>query len=218
MSLDTGLGRIAGGSLEGTRKIPSLRILCLDLCARHISRLENLGHMPLNMYLDMLERAHTTVTPEIVSTLEQHNPTLLCRETDVGYWKPVVEGHILRRYVPAPFAARLSEMERHHAALQALLDHASGGSGGGSGDDGGSSSGAQKEAAALAALHALSAAPMPLRLMQEAGVVKPVSKLRKFAGSGPRAQEVRRCFEKERQQQLRPAARSQIALENPLKE
>eukprot|EP00953_Heterococcus_sp_UTEX-ZZ885_P018800 10503-Heterococcus_DN1.PRE.2 len=79
------------GSQSGA--VPSLKILALDVCAKHINYLSDLANMPLLEYQELLARANTRATPEIVARLERNNPGFVCAETDESFWKLAVGKH-----------------------------------------------------------------------------------------------------------------------------
>jgi hypothetical protein len=66
-------------------------------------KLEDLGGMPADLYLDLIKRARSRITPELVARLEAANPYLQCQETDIGYWKEATQKHLLARKVAPPF-------------------------------------------------------------------------------------------------------------------
>jgi hypothetical protein len=48
---------------------------------------------PLLEYQELLARANTRATPEIVARLERNNPGFVCAETDESFWKLAVGKH-----------------------------------------------------------------------------------------------------------------------------
>lgn len=111
---------IGGGSLAKTEKLPSLKLRCLDLCARHLDRLGNLGDMPTEMFIDLLQRAKGKATPDIVQRLQDENMRLMCKEVDGAFWRQAVDGHILRRMVPAPGPVLVKRVNDHKEDLAQL--------------------------------------------------------------------------------------------------
>eukprot|EP00752_Nemacystus_decipiens_P013435 g11898.t1 len=111
---------IGGGSLGRTEQLPSLKLLCVDLCARHLDRLSDLGDLPTEVFIDLLKRAKEKATPELVKRLQDINERLWCEEVDIAFWKQAVEGHILRRTVPAPGPVMVSRVNEHKERLDVL--------------------------------------------------------------------------------------------------
>ncbi|CAM9765691.1 unnamed protein product [Choristocarpus tenellus] len=95
----------------------------LSICfPRHLDRLGNLGDIPTEMFIDLLRRAKDKATPELVQALQDENENLLCEEVDVAFWKTAVDGHILRRSIPAPGPILIKRVEEQKAALQGLIE------------------------------------------------------------------------------------------------
>ncbi|CAM9835852.1 unnamed protein product, partial [Discosporangium mesarthrocarpum] len=113
---------IGGGALAKTERIPSLKLRCLDICARYLDRLGDLGYMPSEMFIDLLKRAKDKATPDLVQALQNENEHLLCEEVDVAFWKLAVESHILRRSIPAPGPVLIEQTNELKAALLQLMD------------------------------------------------------------------------------------------------
>ncbi|CAM9892841.1 unnamed protein product, partial [Ascophyllum nodosum] len=120
--IGNGTATIGGGSLGRTEQMPSLKLLCLDLCARHLDRLSNLGDMPTEMFIDLLNRAKDKATPELVQRLQDVNERLLCKDVDVVFWKRAVDEHILRRMIPAPGPVLVERVNDHKERLTELIE------------------------------------------------------------------------------------------------
>eukprot|EP00904_Undaria_pinnatifida_P003576 jgi/Undpi1/13219/HiC_scaffold_8.g02881.m1 len=75
--IGNGAATIGGGSLGRTEQLPTLKLLCVDLCARHLERLSNLGDMPTEVFIDLLKRAKGKATPDVVQRLQDQNERLV---------------------------------------------------------------------------------------------------------------------------------------------
>ncbi|CAM9344217.1 unnamed protein product [Pylaiella littoralis] len=180
--IGNGTATIGGGSLGRTEQLPTLKLLCVDLCARHLDRLSDLGDIPIEVFIDLLQRAKEKATPVLVKRFQEINQRLRCKEVDIAFWKQAVEGHILRRTVPAPGPVLVERVNSYKERLKALNDQAIAPSATGNGGNGNSGEKDKEWSQNVTKiLEALRETPVSMDLLRETLIGKVVSRYRKSA-------------------------------------